>query len=252
MKKTILYVGAALAMVFSLNSCNKEIQNPEEGNDVKQGTPFAIVANPVETRTENDGMSTKWVAGDAINVFHAEAGTANYVNDGEFTIAAADLESSVFRGTVTPGALVADKSYDWYMFYPYTVQIETPGEKTKGYVTVGSSASGAQTQSDNNSKAHLAGSNVPLLGKIANVSSTAMPSVSVNQACAFLEINVTNHSGSDLTVSQVIFTGTEPIVGTYYIDFAGQNVSFTGSGDNFVSDKAPPRMQGRPLDPPGR
>lgn len=238
MKNALLYVGAALTVLFSLNSCNKEIQNPEEGNVVKQGSPFAIIAKPVETRTTMDELSVQWAAGDGINVFHAVAGaTEGYVSDGQFTIAEEDLTENVFRGTVSE-TLVAGTNYDWYMFYPYTSQMVTPGEKTKGYVTVGSGATGSQTQSGNSNMAHLAGTNVPLVGKITNVSSTTMPSVSVNQICAFLEINVTNNSGSDLTVSQVSFTGTEPIVGTYFINFAGDNVEFTGSGSSYVSATA--------------
>ena len=117
MKKTLFYAGAALAMVFSLNSCNKEIENPNENND-KKGIPFEIVANPVQTRTQMDGLDTKWVANDAINVFHSVSGAIpkTYVSDGEFTIA--DVSTNLFQGTVSE-ALNAENSYDWYMVYPY-------------------------------------------------------------------------------------------------------------------------------------
>ncbi len=233
MKKTLFYAGAALAMVFSLNSCNKEIENPNENND-KKGIPFEIVANPVETRTENDGMDTKWIADDAINVFHAvtNSSTPTYVNDGEFTID--DPSTNKFNGELAEA--LSASAYDWFMFYPYNVNITTPANRgDDGYVTVGSMATRNQTQIGNGSKAHLAGKNVPLYGKIANVASSTMPSVTVNQICSFIEFNVTNNSGKDLTVTEIKFTGTEDVAGTYFIDFTGDNAVFTPSGDNYVS-----------------
>ena len=99
MKKTLFFADLALAMVFSLVSCNKEIENSIVNNGVKEGSSFEIIATPVQTRTENDGMDTKWVADDAINVFHAEEGTDTYVSDGEFTIA--DVSTNRFKGTVS-------------------------------------------------------------------------------------------------------------------------------------------------------
>ena len=237
MKKNLFNVGAALAIMFSLSGCQKEIQIPEENNVVKNGTPFELIASPVETRTVNDDMNTRWAADDAINVFHAVAGTTTYVNDGEFTITEANLATNKFTGEIN-GTLTEGTSYDWYMFYPYTSQVETPANTSKGWAVVGSNSNASQVQSGNNSKAHLAGTNIPLWGKITGVTSTSMPEVQVNQACAFIEFNVTNNSGSDLIVSEIQFTGTEDIVGTYYINYAGENVVYTGSGEKYVSSTA--------------
>ena len=238
MKKTLFYVGAALAMIISLSGCNKEIENPTDNNVVKAGTPFEILANPVRTRTENDGLDTKWVADDAIAVFHAESTTDNYVKDGKFTISEDGLASNRFSGTVA-GTLAEDKSYDWYMIYPYASQYTTPANTSAGYSTVGSKSNGSQKQTGNNSTAHLAGSNYPLVGKVTNVANGTMPSVDVNQACSFIEVNVTNNSGAGLTVTDVEFTATEAIVGTFYINYADiDNVVFTGSGADYVSNVA--------------
>ena len=241
MKKTFFFAGLALAMVFSLNSCNKEIENTIANNGVKEGTPFEIIATPVQTRTENDGMDTKWVADDAINVFHAVEGTTDYVSDGEFTIA--DASTNRFKGTVS-GTLDADKKYDWYMFYPYSSHITTPANTNTGYSVVGSRNNGYQAQAGNNSKAHIAGTNYPLIGVISSVASAEVPSVSVNQVCSFIEFNVTNNSSEDLAVSNIVFTATEDIVGTYYINFVDpENVVFTPSTNDagtfvYASDKA--------------
>ena len=241
MKKTLFFAGLALAMVFSLNSCNKEIENTIVNNGVKEGTPFEIIATPVQTRTENDGMDTKWVADDAINVFHAEEGTTAYVSDGEFTIE--DVSTNRFKGTVSE-TLEAGKKYDWYMFYPYSSHITTPANTESGYTVVGSRNNGYQTQTENNSMAHIAGPNYPLIGVISSVASTEVPSVSVNQVCSFIEFNVTNNSSEDLVVSNILFTASEDIVGTYYIDFVDpENVVFTPSTNTdgsfvYASEKA--------------
>ena len=241
MKRAFFFAGLALAMVFSLNSCNKEIENTIANNGVKEGTPFEIIATPLQTRTANDGMDTKWVADDAINVFHAEEGTTAYVSDGEFTIA--DVSTNRFKGTVSE-TLDAEKKYDWYMFYPYSEHITTPANTKTGYSVVGSRNNGYQTQAGNNSKAHIAGTNYPLIGVISSVASAEVPSVSVNQVCSFIEFNVTNNSSEDLAVSNIVFTATEDIVGTYYINFVDpEDVVFTPSTNAegtfvYASDKA--------------
>ena len=236
MKKSLFYVGSALAIAFSLTGCQKEIISPDDSN-VEKSTPFELVANFDETRTVNDGLNTKWKADDAINVFHAVAGSTTYVNDGEFTIPQVNLSSNKFTGDIN-GTLTEGTSYDWYMFYPYTAQIVTPANSSAGWVVVGSKTSSSQVQNGNNDKSHLAGTNVPLWGKITGVTSTSMPEVMVNQACSFIEFNVTNNSGSDLIVSEIQFTGTEDIVGTYYINYAGESVVFTASGGDYVSSTA--------------
>ena len=239
MKQTLIYIGAALAIAFSLTSCQKEIQDPEENNAVKKGTSFEIIANPVETRTANDGMATKWSAGDGINVFHAVSGSTTYVSDGEFTIAEADLETNKFKGDVSEE--LTEEAYDWYLFYPYDEHLTTPANETF-YTPIGSQKSGVQTQEGNNSMAHLAGTNYPLFGKISKVAANTTPSFSVNQGCSFIEVTVTNNTESELSISQIQFKAPEFIVGTYYINFSDpENVVYTPSqsGANvFASETA--------------
>ena len=80
MKRQIISWGMMLAAAFTLTNCAKEIDAPvQEPESV--GYPFEIVASTVDTKTMNDGMSTKWVANDQINVFHAVSGGTTYTND---------------------------------------------------------------------------------------------------------------------------------------------------------------------------
>ena len=114
MKKYLSYLGASLVAIAALSSCNKELADPNEG---KIGAvPFEISASSIDTRTVNDGLSTKWVANDAINLFHAAAGTTAYTSDGQFTITSENLAANKFTGTLA--AALKAGNYDWYAFYP--------------------------------------------------------------------------------------------------------------------------------------
>ncbi|MGM9736168.1 MAG: hypothetical protein ACI3ZL_07130 [Candidatus Cryptobacteroides sp.] len=234
MKKLSFAFSAAMAAIFALSSCNKEISNPDE--IVKVGIPFEICASSVDTKTSVDGLATNWVAGDKINLFHAVAGSTDYVSDGSFSIAEEDLASKKFKGTLA-SSLEAG-AYDWYAFYPYSSYNKTPAgdsQENFGFTTIGGTS---QTQEGNDSMAHLCKEVCPLYGIAKGVESNATPSITMNHLASIIEINVTNNSGNDLTVSSVSFTGTEDIVGTYYIDFTGSPVKYTSRGESYVSTTA--------------
>ena len=232
MRKSFIYAAGLMCLALSITDCQKEL--------VDQTAPasepnFELFARPVTTKTANNGPDTKWVAEDAINVFHAEAGSTEYVSDGKFTVK--DIETGRFDGTVST-SLSADKSYDWYAFYPYSSYNKTPAgisKETFGYTTIGGTS---QTQTGNGSRAHLAGESCPLYGIASNVASDKVPSIEMNHLTSVIKVSVTNNSGEDLTVSSVSFTGTEDIVGTYYINFADSPVAYKSSGDKYVSSTA--------------
>lgn len=232
MRKSFVYAAGLMCLALSITDCQKEL--------VDQTTPasepnFELFAQPVTTKTANDGLDTKWVAKDAINVFHAEAGSTLYVSDNKFTVK--DIETGRFDGTVSK-SLSADKSYDWYAFYPYSSYNKTPAgisKDTFGYTTIGGTS---QTQTCNGSRAHLAGESCPLYGIASNIASDKVPSIEMNHLTSVIKVSVTNNSGEDLTVSSVSFTGTEDIVGTYFINFAASPVSYKSSGNAYVSSTA--------------
>lgn len=233
MKRLINLSLAALACSLVFTNCAKEIESlvPETPN----AGEFEIIAS-ADTKTTNDGLNTKWAANDGINLFHAEAGTSTYTNDGEFSIAAADLETGKFKGTLDAD-LSADKSYDWYAFYPYSSYITTPAN-TNSWTPIGCLKTGVQTQTGVNSMSHLAGSNYPLYGKTTNVSASDVPSITMTPAFSVVEIAVKNSTDAALSVSSIEFAAPEDIIGTYYINFSGNNASYTKSGDNYASSTA--------------
>lgn len=234
MKRFFSYIGASLVAIAALSSCSKEIDNPS--NEASNGIQFAITASSVDTKTSIDGFKTSWVANDAINLFHAKAGSTTYTSDGEFTIANEDLEAKKFKGTLA--AELTAESYDWYAFYPYSKYNKTPAGSSQsdfGFTTIGGTS---QTQTGNNSTAHLCGKPCPLYGIATAVASDVAPSIVMNHLASIVEVNVTNNSGEDLTVTSVSFTGTEDIAGIYYINFTQTPVVYTSKDDTSVSKTA--------------
>lgn len=233
--KTRFFSMSALAIAaIAFIGCNKieqSIETPEKTN-----TPFEFTATGIDTKTTNDGVHTNWASGDKVNLFHAVAGSTSYVSDGKFTAGASGV-SVTFSGTLAE-SLTAD-NYDWYAIYPQNDNITTPANTgTKGYVTVGSSASGSQTQAGNDSKAHLAGTKIPVAGKVTNVAKATKPSIAMSHLTSIVAVHVTNGTPAPITVSEVSFTGTEDIVGTYFIDFVSSPVVYTASGPTYVSTTA--------------
>lgn len=231
MKQFFSYLGASLAAIAALASCNKEIEAPVE--DLNGGVPFEICASAVDTKTAIDGFATRWEADDAINLFHAVAGSKNYTSDGKFTITSENLATNKFTGTLA--AALEAGNYDWYALYPYSMDVTTPASTSSGYVTVGGTS---QTQTGNNSTAHLCGESCPLYGVAKAVASDVAPSIVMNHLASIIEVNVTNNSPKALAVSSVSFTGTEDIVGTYYIDFTQNPAVYTSRGESYVSKTA--------------
>ena len=157
MKKSFIYAGAILAATISLTNCTKEINGSD--SVLPEGIPFEICANPT-TKTAVEGLSTKWVAGDALNLFHAVAGSTTYTSDGSFSIAEEDLDSKKFNGTLA--SALEEGNYDWYAFYPYSKYNKTPAGSSQddfGFTTIGGTS---QTQTGNNSTAHLCRKACPL------------------------------------------------------------------------------------------
>ncbi len=228
MKKIFASMGIALAATLSLSNCTKQIEAPVTPE--QDGTPFEVSA--LLTKTTNDNYGTKWAEGDGINVFHAEAGATTYTSDNKFTLS--DATTGTFKGTLT-GTLDGAKTYDWYAFYPYDSHVTTPASTTSGYVTVGGKS---QTQTGNSSTAHLCGEACPLYGVTTGVNASDIPAFTMKNLSSVICIEVTNDGTDDLTVSNIAFTSTEDIVGTYYIDFTGTTPAYKGSGTSYVSNTA--------------
>lgn len=230
MKKQIFALSVMLASVLNFTNCTKEEM---KGTDpVEGGAPFSLTASIVDAKTANDNLKTNWVAEDAINLFHAEAGSTTYTNDGQFTVS--DVATGKFDGNLAGNLTAA--SYDWYAFYPYSSYMTAPNG-VAGYMVLGHKAGASITQNGNNSTAHLAGAELPLYAK-ATVAAGEPVVLSMNNLASVIKVIVTNTVDDPLTVSEVKFISTEDITGTYYFDLTQSPVVYTGSREKYVSSTA--------------
>lgn len=230
--KKILSWGLMLAAAFTLTNCAKEITNPDQQPETA-GYPFEISASVVDTKTVNDGMSTKWVAGDKINLFHAVCDGTDYKNDGAFTIS--NVDASKFGGSLCE-TLDVEEEYDWYAIYPYSDKITTPGERTSGYIYIGYSSGLNQTGYD--SMASLKGSVCPLYGVAKYCAAGTTPSIDMYNLASVVAINITNATEEPLTVTTASLTAEEDLVGSYYIDITKTPVVYTPSSSDYVKNTA--------------
>ena len=227
MKKFISW-GMMLAAAFTLTNCAKEFENPNEQPEAT-GYPFEIVASTVDTKTVNDGLSTKWAANDKINLFHTVTDLAEYKNNGAFTVK--DTESGNFAGNLCE-ELDSQEEYDWYALYPYNEKITTPGAQKAGYTYIGYST--GLNQTGYNSMASLKGSVCPLYGVKKACPAGTTPELEMNHLSSVVAINVTNMNEEPLTVTTASLTAEVDIVGSYYFDLTETPVVYTKSGDNYV------------------
>jgi hypothetical protein len=211
MKKLLLFAGLAAA-TLSFVGCNKQ-EADYAGNDGK----FTIRFVTPETKTTNDGLSTKWAEGDALTVFYAKAGTTDYSENNKFEF------SSPEDGVANADIALASGSYDWYAFYPYNQYFTTPANNNDNPARtyIGSRSDRAQTQAGYDSKAHIAGSNVPVYGVVKGVSSSNDPVIQMKHIASVAEIVVTNKSGKAVTITGIDLSAPEgvDIVGQYNISF---------------------------------
>ena len=238
MKKNIFSLGVLAAAAIALVGCAKTETNVPEVKGT--GIPFEFTATSAVTKTTNDDEATDWVAGDQVNLFHALLGgtteALEYVSDGAFT-AATDGAEVKFTGTLAEG-FDPEGTYNWYALYPYTSQVTTPANHNKGWVTVGSGANSSQTQKGNGSMAHIAGGNYPIAGIAEKLPGSEKPTIKMKHLSSLIEVAVTNGTSGPIKVTDISFTGTEDIVGTYYIDFASSPIVFTPSGSKYITNTA--------------
>lgn len=188
---------------------------------------FTVYLTDVYTKTVNDGMHTKWVEDDAINLFHAVTGTDNYVNNNSFKCD--NVAANKFSGTLAE-ELNADSNYDWYAFYPgiSTANGDTPVKFSK-YIgrTEMSSFAGKVTQTGNNSMAHLAGGRdgFPVVGIVNNVPASEFPTIPMKNVASVICVNVTNTLSESIVVNSVDVVAPKPIIGNFSIELTGNGLT---------------------------
>lgn len=221
MKKSLFTAAGLMSLALAFSSCQKE---PVETLPAVSEPNFELFAQPASTKTTNDGLDTKWDDGDAINVFHAAAGSTTYVNDVQFSLK--DAGTGKFDGTVT--GLDADASYDWYAFYPYSQYLKTsPKNTSESYCYIGSRTDASQSQTGNDNMSHICGANYPLFGIVRNIKGSDTPSITMQHLTSVIKIVVTNSTDEELSISSVSFIAGENIVGQFYVAFDSETPVYT-------------------------
>lgn len=232
MKKQLIHI---FLIAFVLGSC-EQIENPGIKDKV-ESTDFCVYLSDIATKTANDGMSTKWLEGDAINLFHAIAGTQNYIDDNSFTCD--NVAASKFSGTLAE-ELNADSNYDWYAFYPRinTSNGDTPVKFSK-YIgrTEMSSFAGKVTQTGNNSMAHLAvgKEGFPVVGFVNNVPYSEFPTIPMRNVASVICVNVTNTLSEPIVINSVDLVAPKPIIGNFSVELTGNDIAASSLyGQGFI------------------
>ncbi len=232
MKKAFLFVGMAAASLLFVG-CNKEADFAGNG-----AMPFKVVLGFEETKTvTTDGIHVDWADGDKINVFHAEAGTTDYLHDTPYSdntghpFTVSDTDNGVFTGTLMGGDLETGKSYDWYFYYPYNSYLKSPVNTKDARLYIGGRSDQPQTQEGYDSRLHLAGGSAtacfPLYGIVKNVSAETQPSVTMKHIASAIQVNVTNGTSAGITIDEIEFVAPEAIVGNFYISFDKEPLTIT-------------------------
>lgn len=232
MKNKLIHI---ILIGFVLGSC-EQLDSPKM-EEVNDSGNFTVYLSQPQTKTANDGISTKWVEGDVINVFHAVDGTENYVNDNSFTCD--HVAANKFSGTLAE-ELNSDSNYDWYAFYPSinTANGDSPVKFSK-YIgrTSMSSFAGKVTQAGNNSMAHLAvgKDGFPVVGFVNNVPASEFPTIPMKNVASVICVNVTNTLSEPIVISSVDLVTPKPIIGNFTIELTGNDIVASGAGQELIS-----------------
>ena len=168
-------------------------------------------------------MSTKWNSGDRIMVYYAESGTTDYTKLNRGRLDCTDPEKGIFEGDL-PATFTEDKTYDWYVFYPFNSNIKVT--QTNG-ITIGCSNTGSQAQNGNDSMAHIAGTSFPLYGSVKDVPYNEYPRINMKNVASLIEYKVTNTLDKDVSITGLDIETSENIVGTWYVDYSGEEPKVT-------------------------
>ena len=189
MKQFIIRIATMFVFAAVLLSCAKEDPTlaPEQS-----GSEFTL--RLVQTKTVLEGNVLKWVEGDKVNLFHAEAGTENFVSDGPFEFTG----DNTFKGFIREGSIVTGKEYDWYVLYPYDENMASP-KAAPIHITPD------QYQSEDGSMVHIAGVNCPLAGKATAVAANSTITVNMKHLATVVKIKVTNYESNPMNLELVSF-----------------------------------------------
>lgn len=212
--KRIFTFGLLAAAAFALTNCaQKESYAPEQG-EAQNVVPFELVVKlPAETKTYNDGISTKWSAPDTIKVQFSAKMSSLLSSTFIFDCEAGD---GVFKGHLNSFWGDAFATIGW--------------ADIKAYYPHNSNGVPASTEQDGyNSMSHLAGANCPLYAELtaAQVNSLGgngfctTDALTLGHTTSVIEVAVKNGTTEAINVNEVDFLVGDEVKATTVVKNAG-------------------------------
>ena len=231
MKRNFIAFGLLVAAAFALTNCaQKEEYAPVQEEATKYVNCEITVNLPAETKTYNEGMSTKWSADDKLGLvvsYYKNMSSSFLWPDYQLVEDPCDnpfvhqgggkfvgkLEEEIFRGAFS----------DWLggsfvVVYPFGSNGEVPASTVQeGY----------------NSMAHLAGVNCPLKKEISlswdqsydemwsDERPYSLPEVPLDHVTSVIEVAVANNTSAAVNVNEVAFLVDGAVKATTVVEKAG-------------------------------
>lgn len=203
MKRSFITFGLLVAAAFALTNCAEKESIAPVQKETVETVPFQVTANFAETKTVNEGLSTKWEEDDQIKLAYS-FDVSNHTITGEFNAPfTTENADGVFTGNVElddalSAVIAVVGKLELKAVYPYGSDGVLPKSTVqKGY----------------NSTAHLAGPAIPLVGSVTVETSFAdllkgkltTPEILLDHVASVLEVEVTNNSKEPIVINRVSF-----------------------------------------------
>ena len=228
MKKLLFPLAAAAAATAVACSVENVVENQTPAGETF--TIEAAIATAPESKTTltviDDKYKVEWDENEELSVVTKDSDGGS--SGCKFTKG----DGNSFSGTVSDPAKITDI----YVLYPYDERHNSYNDRhdnVNGFITIGSAANGAQTQTGIDNTEHVKGN---LYGYSQVSGGTA--SVTMYHAATLFEVIVKNSADKDISISRITLGNSEndPMVGTYYIQ--PQTGSIQPSGEEYVSPAA--------------
>ena len=231
--KRIFTFGLLVAAAFALTNCaQKESYAPVQEETKKYVDCEVVVKLPAETKTYNEGLSTKWSDDDQLCLvvtYYTNVSDVWYRPDYQWVTDPCDNPFvhqgkgkflGKFEQEIVNGALSDLLGGSFKAVYPYTKD---------GSYTIPAST----VQTGYNSTAHLAGANCPLVGEVtlsldqsygdmwSDERPYTLPEITLEHATSVIEVAVVNSTSAAINVNEVDFLVGEEVKATTVVENAG-------------------------------
>lgn len=216
--KRIFTFGLLVAAAFALTNCAQKESYAPVQEEVAETVTLEIVANlPAETKTYNDGMSTKWSDRDQVSVIFTKTDGTSDKTDNPFEHEGNGKFVGKLEKEIIYGFLQNFKEGTLVVAYPFG---------SEGVIPT------STVQNGYDSMAHLAGANCPLHGSVPVSWSQSLadlilsrkytiPEVELEHITSVIEVAVKNSTAAAINVNEVDFFVGGEVKATTVVEKAG-------------------------------